>query len=119
MRSVRRFQLEKLGHGRNKFGAVKVTLDGFTFDSKREAAVYMQLKLLQGAGKIARLARQVPFVLSANGQEIGKYKADFVFDDLEEKRRRVVDVKGLDTPLSAWKRKHVKAEHGVEVEIWR
>lgn len=119
MKPARRAQLEKLGHGRNKYGAVKVRLDGFTFDSKREAAVYMQLKLLQGAGKIARLARQVPFVLTANGEPIGKYKADFVFDDLEEGRKRVVDVKGFMTPLAQWKLKHMKAEHGVEVEIWR
>lgn len=40
---------------RQKYGATRVTLDGLTFDSKREASRYLQLKLRARAGEIAQL----------------------------------------------------------------
>ena len=47
----------------NKYGAIKTTLDGITFDSAREASRWGQLVLLQRLGKIRDLQRQVPFRL--------------------------------------------------------
>ena len=46
-----------------KYGNRKVTVDGVVFDSKREAARYKELKLLQEAGEIKGLQMQVPFEL--------------------------------------------------------
>jgi len=52
---------------------------------------------------------------------IGSYRADFLYDELQGDVwvTKVVDVKGYDTPLSAWKRKHVRAQYGVDVQIVR
>lgn len=47
----------------SKYRAKKVTVDGIEFDSKKEAAHYQELKLLERAGKIKNLQLQVPFVL--------------------------------------------------------
>ncbi len=102
----------------NKYRAKKVKLDGITFDSKREAAVYAQLKLLQQAGKITALVVHPRFPLDAASFEtVGHYEADFSFT--ENEREKIVDVKGFDTPLSNWKRRHFKAQYGIEVEVWK
>lgn len=102
---------------KNKYRAVKVKLDGYTFDSKREAAVYQELKILKRAGKIKELVVHPEYDLMAGFGIVGQYEADFSFFDNEQDRYRVVDVKGFDTPLSKWKRRHLKAQEGIEVEI--
>lgn len=110
---------------KNKYFAKKVQLDGYTFDSKREAAVYAQLRLLEKAGKITCLTVHQRFQLNAHADfyggpspaKVGEYEADFVFH--EGGKMKVVDVKGIDTPLSNWKRKHLKAQSGLEVEVWK
>jgi len=104
----------------NKYGAKKTVVDGITFDSKREAEVYGDLKLLEKAGKISGFTRQRKFNLIVEDEIVGAYFADFCFIDHDQDGRlRVIDVKGFDTKLSAWKRKHVKALYGIEVEIIR
>jgi hypothetical protein len=104
----------------NKFGAKRTVVDGITFDSKREAEVYSDLKLLERAGRISGFERQRKFNLIVNGEIIGTYRADFAFIDHDQDGRfRAIDVKGFDTPLSAWKRKHVAALYGIEVEVVR
>jgi hypothetical protein len=62
----------------NKYGAKKATLDGVTFDSQKEARHWQLLKLLEGAGAIAGLQRQVPYRLEVNGLRVCTYRADFV-----------------------------------------
>lgn len=47
----------------NKFGNRKVTVDGETFDSKKEYNRYRELLLLVRAGKIHDLFRQVKYEL--------------------------------------------------------
>lgn len=46
-----------------KYHSRKVKVDGIQFDSKREAQRYMELQLLERAGKIHGLRRQVKFQL--------------------------------------------------------
>lgn len=50
--------------------------------------------------------------------KIGEYRADFQY-----KRGDITfveDVKGgADTTLSAWKRKHAEAEHGIKIQVVR
>jgi hypothetical protein len=48
----------------SKYGNKKVTVDGVVFHSKREANRWQQLLMMEKAGKIADLQRQVPFVLA-------------------------------------------------------
>lgn len=105
----------------SKYRAQKTEVDGITFDSKAEARRYMDLRLLERAGEIANLTRQEPFVCKVGdtGIVVCTYRADFSYWDVKQKRTRVEDVKGFDTPVSKLKRKLVHACYGVEVEIVR
>ena len=47
----------------NKYGSRKVEVNGIVFDSKREAARYQELLLLEKAGEIKDIRRQVKYVL--------------------------------------------------------
>lgn len=106
---------------KHKYGAKRTVVDGITFDSQREAAYYAELKLRERAGEITSVEMQKPFVLSAflTGEVIGTYQADFTYYDIAQNRQRVIDVKGFDTSLSRWKRKHVRAQYGIDVEVVR
>ena len=48
---------------RAKYGNRKAVIDGITFDSKKEAQRYTELKLLEKAGKITGLQLQREFEL--------------------------------------------------------
>ena len=67
-------QLEsRLKRLENKFNARKTVVDGITFDSKKEANRYRELKLLERAGKICCLRLQVPFeLIPAQYEETGE-----------------------------------------------
>lgn len=84
----------------NKYMNRKTVVDGQKFDSKKEANRWTELKLMERAGLITDLKRQVKFILTpAKYDERGKlilptsvYIADFVY---RKNRRQVVeDVKG-------------------------
>lgn len=95
-----------------KYGNKKTTLDGIVFDSKKESVMYANLKLLQKAGEISHLELQPRFVIleahtRADGEKIRalSYVADFKFYDHKHKRWRVLDAKGMKTPLFKLKEK--------------
>lgn len=67
---------------RNKYGNTKVTYDGFTFDSKKEAARWKELKYLFAAKAINGLNRQVTFRIEINGKLICKKIMDFAYIDI-------------------------------------
>ena len=48
---------------RNKYQAIKTTIDGIEFDSRKEARRYQELLLLQRAGVIQDLKMQVKYIL--------------------------------------------------------
>lgn len=100
---------------KNKYGAVKVTIDGITFDSTKEGNRYKQLKGMQELGIIRFLELQPTFPLHAGGKVIGKYIADFRYRDLETDEVVIEDVKGVKTPIYRWKKKHVEAEYGITI----
>ena len=107
---------------RSKYYAIKTKVDGITFDSKREAEVYEQLKMLAIARKISLLEVHPAIELTtcdfvSARVRVGKYEADFSF--VENGQKKWVDVKGFDTALSKWKRRHVKAQYGIDVEVWK
>ena len=115
---------QRFAFKRSKYFAKKVKLDGITFDSKLEAKVYGDLKILERAGKINALDVHPRMDLHTTGadgikRKIGAYELDFRFFCTEAKQRRYVDVKGHQTSLSDWKRKHAMAEYGIVVELWR
>lgn len=110
--------LTELSRKKNKFNAVKVTVDGETFDSKREALEYQFLKMRQRLGEITELKRQVKFELAVNGVLIATYKPDFVY--WEGIERHVIDVKSAPTAKKRdfiLIRKLMRAIHGIDVEI--
>ena len=91
----------------NKYGAKKIQVDGMTFDSKAEYKRWCELKLMERAGEIIDLKRQVPFTICESWKIDGitsrerKYIADFVYyekyyaDDKTIMWKQVVeDVKG-------------------------
>ena len=66
-----------------KYNNKKIVVNGITFDSKKEAYRYEELKILERANAIKNLARQVPFELipKQRGERAVRYIADFVYTD--------------------------------------
>jgi hypothetical protein len=99
-----------------KYRNEKITIDGRTFDSKKEAARFAELALLEKVGAIRDLECQPRYDLSVNGVVIGAYVADFRYYSVELGRLVVEDVKGMKgLPLYRWKIKHLLAEHAIKV----
>ena len=73
------------------------TIDGIEHDSKKEATRWMELQMLQRAGEIANLRRQVTFELipKQDGERACNYIADFVYLDKSGKTI-VEDAKGVN-----------------------
>ena len=116
----------------NKYRAKKVEIDGEKFDSQKEARRWTQLKLLERAGEISDLRRQVKFVLIPAQREpdrVGKrggrikgkllerevaYIADFVY--IENGEMIVEDTKGFRTKEYVIKRKLLLWVHGLRIK---
>ena len=119
------FQTRKRGATDSNMGKYrnrKTTVDGITFDSAKEANRYAELRLLQRAGEIFDLQRQVPFVLIPKQERNGKvveravvYKADFVYKDMNGEEI-VEDVKGLLTKEYILKRKLLLWQFGIQIK---
>jgi len=99
----------------NKYKAIKTVVEGITFDSKKEARRYLQLKLLVRAGAITDLELQPKFDLIVNGTKCGFYKADFRYVNKGVNEVIVEDVKGMKTPVYNLKKKLIKAIYGIEI----
>lgn len=56
-------------YGRSKYNAHKTKVDGITFDSKREAERWKELKALEQEGKISSLERQRKYELTPEFRE--------------------------------------------------
>ena len=122
-----------------KYRNKKVEVDGILFDSKKEANRYMELKLLEKAGEITDLKRQVRYELIPrqreqstemykSGPHKGEYKpgkvieqscyyvADFVYKDKEGDRIVVEDTKGMRTKDYVIKRKLMLHRYGIRIK---
>lgn len=94
---------------KNKFNARKTKIDGHTFDSKKEAARYSELKLMQRGGEIKYLQLQPKFTLLDGFCHDGKkiraitYTADFMYFDCESGDMVVEDVKSKATVTDVYK----------------
>lgn len=118
--------------GRNKYHTQKYSADGEVFDSKKEYQRWQELKLLEKAGEIAELRRQVPFELLPNQREPDKigprggrkpgriierkavYIADFVYKD-RFGREVIEDCKGMRTKDYILKRKLLLFRFGIRI----
>ena len=120
---------------RSKYHAKKVTRNGITYDSKKEADRHAELLLLERAGVITGLQRQVKFTLlpahyetferhGKNGQPIKDgqrcveravvYVADFTYK--QDGKLIVEDVKGMRTKEYVLKRKMMLHFHGIKIK---
>ena len=121
-----------------KYNATKVTIDGHTFDSRKEANRYCELKLLEKGNVIRDLRLQVEFELLPNQyateERYGKngrrlkpkevllerrccYVADFVYDDNRTGETVVEDTKSkaTRTPEYIIKRKLMLHKYGIKI----
>jgi hypothetical protein len=122
---------------KNKYHSKKVEVGGIIFDSKKEAKRYSELLLLEKAGAITELQRQVKYILIpaqrefsneiyTKGRKKGCFKpgkllekecayiADFVYK--ENGRIVVEDTKGFRTKDYIIKRKLMLHEHGIRIK---
>ena len=101
---------------RSKYGNIKTVVDGRIFASKREAARYQELRLLQRAGKIRDLQCQPAFGCVVNQHIVCTYIADFQYFDVEKGKTVTEDVKGVKTAIYRLKKKLVLACGGIEIQ---
>lgn len=95
-----------------KYGAKKIEINGYTFDSIMEGLYYLHLLDEQGEGIVTDFDRQVTFELQPKFRDefSGKtvraitYIADFVVHTSDGKEY-IIDVKGQETPEFKLKRK--------------
>ena len=105
----------------SKYHNRKTEVDGILFDSQAEARRYAELKLMQRAGEIGHLERQVPFEIipkmkTKDGRTIRatKYVADFTYYT-KGGQYVVEDVKGKKTAVYEIKKKLMLEKHCIEV----
>jgi len=99
-----------------KYKNVKTILDGISFDSRKEAVRYADLKLMQKAGEISDLTLQPKFDIVINGVKVCSYVADFSY--IENGVKVVEDVKSEVTrklPTYRLKNKLMRAVHGIAI----
>lgn len=122
---------------RRKYGNTKITVDGVIFDSKREAARYRELKLLERAGVISFLQLQTKFQLipaqhAPSGEVYTKgprkgqrkpgsllekecsYIADFCY--IQNGETVVEDAKGCRTEVYKIKKKLMLERYGIQIK---
>jgi hypothetical protein len=117
---------------RSKYRSRKITRDGITWDSVKEYKRWRELLLLERAGEITDLKRQVEFELIPAQREpdiVGKrggikkgktlehkcsYIADFVYQ--QNGKTVVEDTKGFKTPEYRIKRKLLLYMHGLRIK---
>lgn len=104
----------------SKYRSQKITVGGITFDSKKESKRFSELYLLERAGQITNLQRQVPFELIPSQRIDGKvveypckYIADFVYE--KDGQKVVEDTKGFKTKDYIIKRKLMLSVYGIRI----
>ena len=109
----------------SKYRSIRTKVDGHTFHSKKEAARYQELKLLERAGRIKGLRLQPRFPLFVNDHLVCTYVADFSYHELkpgfdewakdEDAAYVVEDVKGYITQLYKFKKALLLACEGITI----
>ena len=106
----------------SKYNSKKTIVDGQVFDSRKEAKRYQELLILERAGAIKNLSRQVKFVLIPSQRDEAtekvierecSYRADFEYT--EDGKTVVEDVKGFRTKEYILKRKMMLWKYGIRI----
>ena len=109
----------------NKYKNRALQVGNEKYRSQREMRCHQELLLLQRAGKIAGLVREVPFVLAPSVKIAGEFKArpalryicDFMYSDVDTGSIVVADAKGMQTPVWRIKKHLMKSVHGIDVKV--
>ena len=115
-------QIGKQKRKQSKYRSERITIDGETFDSRREARHWAELRMLERSGEISVLRRQVGFELippqkDGSGKLIERsvtYVADFDYKD-GEGHHIVEDTKGFRTKEYIIKRKLMLYVYGIRI----
>ena len=107
---------------RNKYGNKPLIIGSERYSSQREAKRHQDLLLMQRAGLIAAVVREVPFVLAVGVKIEGekrarpalRYFVDFLYSTAEGKLV-AEDAKGVQTPLYRAKKHLMATVHGIHV----
>jgi len=103
----------------SKYRNQKTAVDGITFDSKKEANRYCELKVMEKGGLISKLALQQSFELAPSVTIAGrkrpslKYMADFCY--YLNGLFVVEDVKGMKTDVYKLKRHLMKSVLDIDI----
>ena len=120
-----------------KYKSKSIIIDGIVFQSKKEGRRWTELRMLERAGEITNLQRQVPYLLipeqRAPSTEVYKkgsragqpkpgpvlerrvvYIADFVYQENGE--TVVEDAKGMRTKDYVLKRKMMLYRYGIKIK---
>lgn len=118
----RRMARPERGKRHQKYNNQRTTsADGEVFDSLAEHRHWLHLCMLQKAGKVRELRRQVAFelapavVIKGRKRPPLRYVADFVYVD-ERGQTVVADVKGAVTDVFRIKRHLMAVVHGIEIQ---
>lgn len=95
---------------KTKYRANKTSVDGHTFDSKKEANYYLELKLRLQSGDIKGFCLQPTFILAPGL----KYKADFIVFN-NNNTTDVIDVKGYKTKEYIAKKKVFEEKYNLKI----
>lgn len=109
----------------SKYKAIRTTVDGIVFDSKREARRWQELKLLERSGKIRELGRQITYVLAPSVRIAGekrarpelRYKADFAYEDCVTGAFVIEDSKGFSDTAFRIRQHLMKSVHNIDVRL--
>lgn len=99
----------------NKYNAKPTVVDGIRFASKREAARYVRLRMMEDNGLITGLELQPRYPLNVGKQKVADYVADFRYTVKATGATVVEDAKGVKTPVYRLKKKMVAAQYGIEI----
>ena len=95
---------------KSKYRANKTSVDGHTFDSKKEAEYYCELKLKLQGKEINGFCLQPTFMLAPGL----KYKADFIVFN-KDNTYEVIDVKGVRTKEYIAKKKVFEDKYNMKI----
>lgn len=96
----------------SKYKAKRATIDGYKFDSQKEANRYQELKQLKQIGDITFFIRQPMFDIGAGVT----YKADFLIF-WNDGSFSVEDVKGYPTQVFKLKHKFLESNYPFKLNI--
>jgi len=102
----------------SKYHNKRVTVDGITFDSVKEASRWQELRMLERAGEITGLVRQqkIELIPKTKLYRACYYVCDFIYYDKRENKTIYEDVKGVRTKEYLLKRKLLYWRHGIEIK---